>query len=62
MELKLCCGNQIANGRTDRGGRTDAREYNIICPFGHIQKTAGKEDTNINSATDVPLKAEVNHY
>jgi hypothetical protein len=36
-------GNLIANGRTDvqTGGRTDrqtdARGYNIICPFGHIK-------------------------
>jgi kynurenine formamidase len=29
MELKLCSGNQIANGRTDRW--TDARRYNITC-------------------------------
>jgi hypothetical protein len=30
MELKLCSGYHIANGRTDR--RTDARGYIIICP------------------------------
>jgi hypothetical protein len=40
IEFKLCSGNQIANGQTDR--QTDARGYNIICPFGHIKKKLQK--------------------
>jgi hypothetical protein len=46
MELKLCSGNQIANGWMDR--RTDARGYNIKCYFsimGLEKKYTGMTNT-----------------
>jgi hypothetical protein len=48
MKLKLCSGNQIANGQTDRQ-TADARWYNIICPkfFRVYKKQSPLSEKNV---------------